>query len=88
MKGRPGHLQVVASTDPSKSLAERNEEVIKRFLKKCTKDGLMKIIYEKSVYSRRYQKPSVRGKSLRTKYKYTAKRNAAEIDGIAIKDDK
>ena len=67
--GRAGHLEVklpphVKPTD------ETNEQLIKKFLKECSKESLLQFLAEKSAHSRRFEKKSVvrRAQILKARY--------------------
>lgn len=71
---------------------ETTDALIKKFLKECSKESLMQLIYEKSAWTRRFIKRSDEERNRRLKYKRTAKRNnselASEVDEAAKKKKK
>lgn len=75
---RAAHLEVklpphVKPTD------ETNDQLIKKFLKECSKDSLLQYLAEKSAYSRRFEKRSVTIRQKKLKYKRNAKKHNEEL---------
>lgn len=71
---------------------ETTDALIKKFIKECSKESLMQLIYEKSAWTRRFIKRSDEERARRLKYKRTAKKNnlelSAEVDQASKKKKK
>lgn len=77
---RAAHLEVklpphVKPTD------ETNDQLIKKFLKECSKESLLQFLAEKSAFSRRFEKKSVVERQKKLKYKQNAKKYNDELNG-------
>ena len=75
---RAAHLEVklpphVKPTD------ETSDQLIKKFLKECSKESLLQFLAEKSAYTRRFEKKSVITRQKKLKYKRNAKRHNEEL---------
>ncbi len=81
MSKRPVRLETKLPKGQQPSL-ENNESLINRFLKACSKESLMQYLYEYSVYTRRFDKPSVLERQRQLKYK----RNARKANIEKMKD--
>lgn len=84
---RAAHLEVklpphVKPTD------ETNDQLIKKFLKECSKESLLQYLAEKSAYSRRFEKKSVVDRQKRLKYARNAKKYNEEFNGEVTKTKK
>ena len=71
---RAAHLEVklpphVKPTD------ETNDQLIKKFLKECSKESLLQYLAEKSAHSRRFEKRSDAERARRLHYKRNAKKD-------------
>jgi len=80
---RAGHLEVrlpphVKPTD------ETNDQLIKKFLKECSKESLLQYLAEKSAYSRSFDKKSVIRRQKRLKYARNARKHNEELNGEFI----
>lgn len=62
---------------------DNNESLINRFLKMCTKEGLMQELYEKSSYTKRFDKPSV----VKRQKKLLHRRNAQKANNKKMSDN-
>lgn len=65
----------------TKPTDETNEQLIKKFLKECSKESLLQYLAEKSTYSRRYVKRSVVKRQKRLKAKHNAVKHNKEVNG-------
>lgn len=74
---RPVRLEVKLPKGQQPSL-ENNESLINRFLKTCSKESLMQYLYESSVYTKRFDKPSVLERQRELEYKRNARKANAE----------
>ena len=77
---RAAHLEVklpphVKPTD------ETNEQLIKKFLKECSKESLLQFLSEKCAYTRRFSKKSDIDREKRLRYKRNAKKYNEELNG-------
>jgi hypothetical protein len=77
--GRAAHLEVKLPPHV-KPTNETNDQLIKKFLKECSKDSLLQYLFEKSAYSRRFEKKSVITRQKKLKYKRNAKKYNEEIN--------
>lgn len=77
MSKRPVRLETKLPKGQVPSL-ESNESLINRFLKACSKESLMQYLYENSVYTRRFDKPSVLERQRQLRYKRNARKANAE----------
>lgn len=84
MSNRPIHLEAKLPKGVLPSL-ESNEILINKFLKACSKESLMQFLYEKSPYTKRFEKPSVSERKLRMKYKRNAR--IANLEKLSDKKD-
>jgi hypothetical protein len=78
--GRAAHLEVklpphVKPTD------ETNDQLIKKFLKECSKESLLQFLAEKSAYTRRFSKKSDVEREKRLRYKRNARKSNEELNG-------
>lgn len=73
MSKRAVHLEVKPHRGQQPSL-EMNEVLINKFLKLCSKESLLQTLYEKSSYTKRYDKPSVVERQKRLLYRRNAQR--------------
>ncbi len=81
--GRAAHLEVklpphVKPTD------ETNDQLIKKFLKECSKESLLQYLAEKSAYTRRFEKRSDVERARRLHYKRNAKKHNEELNGNSL----
>jgi len=72
----------------TKPTDETNDQLIKKFLRECSKESLVQYLSEKSSYSRRYVKRSVVKRQKRLKAKRNAVKYNKEFNGNSIDDDK
>ena len=84
MSKRPAHLETKLPKGKLPSL-ENNELIINRFLKACSKESLLQYLYENSVYTKRFDKPSVLERQRKLLYKRNA-RKAAQEKNLDIAD--
>lgn len=82
MSKKPVYLEVKPHKNQQPSL-EGNESLINRFLKVCSKEGLMQLIYEKSAYTKRYDKPSI----VKRQKKLLHRRNAQKANSKKMADN-
>jgi hypothetical protein len=85
--GRSAHLEVklpphVKPTD------ETNEQLIKKFLKECSKESLLQFLAEKSAHSRRFKKKSVVVREKKLRYARNAKKYNNEMNSEIEKPKK
>ena len=59
--------------------ADSTEQLIRKFLKECSKESLVQFIHEKSAWTRRFEKRSDVERLRKLKYKQTAKKNNLEL---------
>ncbi len=71
----PTHLEVKAKVDPRKSKEQLNDDLIRKFLKKCSKENLLKFLFEKSADTRRFTDSSEIERMRRRRNKYRAQRD-------------
>lgn len=76
---RAAHLEVklpphVKPTD------ETNDQLIKKFLKECSKESLLQFLAEKSAYTRRFSKKSDVEREKRLRYKRNARKSNEELN--------
>lgn len=81
MSKRPIRLETRLPKGKQPSL-ENNDLLINKFLKTCSKESLMQYLHEYSVYTRRFEKPSVLERQRQLQYK----RNARKANNDAMKD--
>ena len=84
---RAAHLEVklpphVKPTD------ETNDQLIKKFLKECSKESLLQYLAEKSAYTRRFTKKSILIREKKLRYKQNAKKYNDELNGDLVKKAK
>lgn len=86
MGKKPIYLETRLPKDKQPSL-ENNELIINRFLKACSKESLLQFLYERSAYTKRFEKRSVLERRKRLKYKRNAQRATVEnmSDGMEKK---
>ena len=60
-----------------------NEILINKFLKLCSKESLMQMLYEKSAYTKRFDKPSVVKRQKRLQHR----RNAQKANNKKMADN-
>jgi hypothetical protein len=58
---------------------DSTEQLIRKFLKECSKESLVQFIHEKSAWTRRFEKRSDVERLRKLKYKQTAKKNNREL---------
>jgi len=80
---RAAHLEVklpphVKPTD------ETNDQLIKKFLKECSKESLLQFLAEKSAHSRRFEKKSVITRQKKLRYSRNAKKHNEELNGDVV----
>jgi len=75
---RPTNLEVrlPANLRPA---VENNELLIRKFLKACSKENMMKEINEKNYHCKRYEKPSVHRRARILKYRKTMREREAKL---------
>ena len=78
MSKRPVNLETKLPKGLQPSL-ENNELLINRFLKACSKESLMQFLYEKSAYTKRFDKPSVLERQRAMQYKRSAQKANLEL---------
>lgn len=54
--------------------SQTNESLINRFLKACSKQSLLRYLYENSAYTKRFDKPSVLERKRQLLYKRNARK--------------
>lgn len=89
---RAAHLEVRLPPHV-KPTTETNDQLIKKFLKECSKDSLLQYLAEKSAHSRRFEKKSVKIRQKKLKYKRNAKKynedlNSGKLDKKTKQDSK
>lgn len=84
---RSAHLEVKLPSHV-KPTNETNEQLIKKFLKECSKESLLQYLAEKSAYSRRFEKKSVVDRQKRLKYARNAKKYNDELNGDIVSKPK
>lgn len=77
MSKRPVRLETKLPKGQHPSL-ESNEALINKFLKACSKESLMQYLYEYSIYTKRFEKPSVLERQRQLEYKRNARKASAE----------
>jgi hypothetical protein len=80
---RAAHLEVklpphVKPTD------ETNDQLIKKFLKECSKDSLLQFLFEKSAYSRRFTKKSILVREKKMRRLRNSKKYNEELNNDSI----
>lgn len=60
---------------------ETNEQLIKKFLKECSKESLQQYFAEKCSYSRRFTKKSIIVREKKMRYKRNARKHNNELNG-------
>lgn len=73
MSKRPVYLEVKPQKNQQPSL-ELNEVLINKFLKACSKESLLQELYERSAYTKRFDKPSVLERQRQLRYKRNAQK--------------
>lgn len=71
-----------------KPTAETSEQLIKKFLKECSKESLVQYMYENSAWTRRFSKRSDVERARRIRYKKNAQRNEQELNNEIAKASK
>jgi hypothetical protein len=59
---------------------ETSEQLIKKFLKECSKESLVQYMHENSAWTRRFTKKSVKDREKRLRYKRNAKKYQEELN--------
>jgi len=77
---RAAHLEVKLPSHV-KPTDETNDQLIKKFLKECSKESLLQYLAEKSAYSRRFTKKSILVREKKLRYKRNAKKHNEETNG-------
>ena len=72
----------------TKPTDETNEQLIKKFLKECSKESLVQYLAEKSTYSRRFVKRSVVKRQKRLKARHNAIKHNKEVNGDGSQERK
>jgi lysyl-tRNA synthetase class II len=67
---------------------ETTEQLIKKFLRECSKESIVQYMYENSAWTRRFSKKSVVERQKRLKYKRTAKKNQQELNNETAESPK
>ena len=67
---------------------ETSEQLIKKFLKECSKESLVQYMYENSAWTRRFNKRSDVERARRIKHRKTAQRNQQELNNEIPKQTK
>jgi hypothetical protein len=75
---RPTNLEVKLPENMKPSV-EANELLIRKFLKACSKEAMMKEINEKNYHCKRYVKPSTVERERRLKYRKNMRENEAKL---------
>jgi hypothetical protein len=73
MSKRAIHLEVKAK-EANLPVDKSNEILINRFLKACSKESLLQMLYEKSSYTKRFTKKSVVERQKRLQYRRNAQK--------------
>jgi len=60
---------------------ETSEQLIKKFLKECSKDSLLQFLADNSAFSRRFTKKSIITREKKLRYKRNAKKYNDELNG-------
>ena len=68
--------------------SDSTDMLIKKFLKECSKESLVQYLYDGCAYTRRFVKPSVKERLLRSKYKRNAKNYNLELNSEVEKEPK
>lgn len=71
-----------------KPTEETNEQLIKKFLKECSKESLLQYLAEKSAHTRRFIKKSVLVREKKMRYARNAKKYNEELNSTTIKTKK
>lgn len=72
------HLEVKLPKGQPPAL-EKNEGMINKFLKACSKESLLEYLYENSSYTKRFDKPSVQERQRQMEYKRNAQKAAKKL---------
>ena len=64
---------------------ETNDQLIKKFLKECSKESLSQYLAEKSAWTRRFEKKSVVDRQKKLKYARNAKKYNEELNSDTVK---
>jgi hypothetical protein len=67
---------------------ETNDQLIKKFLKECSKESLVQYLSEKSAWTRRFEKKSVLDRQKKLKYARNAKKYNQELNSETVKTKK
>lgn len=59
---------------------ETTEQLIKKFLKECSKESLAQFLFEKSAWSRRFEKKSVKQRHKKLRYRRNAQKHQQELN--------
>lgn len=60
---------------------ETTDQLIKKFLKECSKESLQQFLAEKCAYSRRFTKKSIIVREKKMRYKRNARKHNDELNG-------
>jgi len=80
---RAAHLEVKLPPHV-KPTNETNEQLIKKFLKECSKDSLLQFLFEKSAYSRRFTKKSIITREKKMRRLRNSKKHNDELNNDAL----
>lgn len=78
MSKKAAHLEVKLP-DYVRPTDDTTNELIRKFLKLCSKESLVQYLYEKCSYTRRFTKKSVVERQKRMKYRRNAQKHNVEV---------
>lgn len=67
---------------------ETSDQLIKKFLKECSKESLVQYMFENCAWSRRYTKRSIKNREKRLRYKRNAQKYQQELNNELPKKTK
>jgi ribosomal protein S21 len=74
----PTNLEVTLPAN-LRPAVENNELLIRKFLKACSKENMLKEISEKNYHCKRYEKPSVQRRARKLKYRKNMREREAKL---------
>lgn len=83
--GRAVHLEVKLP-DHVKSTDETTDQLIKKFIKACSKESIVQYMYENCAWNRRFTKKSVKEREKRLRYRRNAQKHNKDL--LSEVDDK
>jgi hypothetical protein len=63
---------------------ETSEALIKKFLKECSKDSLLQFLAEKSAWTRRFTKKSIKDREKKLRYKRNAQKHEQQLNNESL----